>query len=124
MERTRRRERLLSETDDRKEAASAATAGVGEAVDPGEDEYWRDVYEEWPYYRDDFTYEDYEPAFRLGYNAGSAHRRPYDDNIAAELQARYEQCCSGSPLRWEDARHAVRDAYRRRVEQAMVADAG
>ena len=111
---------MLSETHVRNEDGRAAAAGVGEAVDPGEDAYWRDVYEEWPYYRDDFTYEDYEPAFRLGYNAGSAHRRPYDDNIGAELQVQYERRRHGSPVEWDDARHAVRDAYRRRVEQSLV----
>lgn len=102
--------------------------GIGEAVDPTEDEYWRDAYRERPYYRDTYTYDDYEPAYRLGYNAATANHpeaagvRGYDDNIEAQLRDHYERSYRGnSRLEWPDARLAVRDAYDRRTEASRVA---
>lgn len=102
--------------------------GIGEAVDPTEDEYWRDTYRERPYHRDIYTYDDYEPAYRLGYNAAAVNRhetegvRPYDDDIDAQLRDHYERSYRGtSRLDWADAQHAVRDAYDRRTEASRTA---
>jgi hypothetical protein len=91
--------------------------GIGEAVDPSEDRYWRDTYATRPYYRDGYAYDAYEPAYRLGYNAYDSHgqsRGDFDD-VSQELRDTYEQRRGRSPLKWDDAQHAARDAWERRA---------
>ena len=92
--------------------------GIGEAVDPSEDTYWRESYSSRPYYRDGYSYDDYEPAYRLGYNAWDTHsdaRRDFDDEMDHELRRHYEDRRGRSRLAWDDARHAARDAWERRA---------
>lgn len=90
--------------------------GIGEAVDPTEDDYWRESYTDRPYRRDGAEYDDYEPAYRLGYNAYDARQVDYNDDIDAELAKTYEKRRGNSSLEWEHARPAVRDAYTRRAQ--------
>ena len=89
--------------------------GVGEAVDPSEDTYWRETYSSRPYFRDGYSYDDYEPAYRLGYNAYDTHGAAFSDEMASDLERHYTDRRGHSRLEWDDARHAVRDAYERRA---------
>lgn len=92
--------------------------GISESVDPTEDAYWRDEYTRRPYYRSGRRYEDYEPAYRLGYRSFEVHGGTYDDKLEDEMRQTYEG--SGwrgeSTLEWDEARGAARDAYMRRCE--------
>lgn len=97
--------------------------GVSEAVDPSEDVYWRDEYVNRPYFRAEHTYEDYEPAYRLGYRAYDVHRGTYDDQLAEDMERMYEQRRGRSSLDWDEASHAVRDAYERRSQRMRSRDA-
>lgn len=90
--------------------------GIGEAVDPTEDNYWRQAYVDRPYRREDLAYEDYEPAYRLGYNAYDARKSDYDTELEADLQRTYEERAGEQALDWDTARPAVRDAYERRAQ--------
>ena len=100
--------------------------GIGEAVDPTEDAHWRSTHTERPYYRDQYAYDDYEPAYRLGYNAADSNRgddntvREYDDATDEQLRGHYDKYRGDSKLEWADARMAVRDAYDRRAESSRV----
>jgi len=81
-------------------AAVGAVAGglaghaAGEAVNPSvEDIYWRQAHIREPYYRKDFTYDDYGPAYRTGYEGASRYHgqnRRFDDvepSCAATISA-------------------------------------
>jgi hypothetical protein len=90
--------------------------GISESIDPTEDAYWRDEHTRRPYYSSGRRYEDYEPAYRLGYRAYDVHKGEYDDRLDDDLRRTYEgDWRKGSSLEWDDARHAVRDAYTRRA---------
>ena len=112
-------------------AAVGAVAGglaghaAGEAVNPSvEDIYWRQAHIREPYYRKDFTYDDYGPAYRTGYEgAGRYHgqSRRFDD-VEPELRGDYERLKGKSRLAWEDAKAAARAAWDR-VERALPGDA-
>ncbi len=97
--------------------------GIGEAVDPTEDEYWREEHTDRPYYAEGRSYEDYEPAYRLGYNAADANVgdnkqiRQYDDAVDSQLREHYGKYRGDSELEWDEAREAVREAYQRRMER-------
>ena len=93
--------------------------GIGEAVDPTEDEYWRESHSDRDYYKDDYAYDDYEPAYRLGYNAADANKhQPYNDEVETSLSEHYEKRRGESRLDYDQAKPAIRDAYERRVVTA------
>ena len=91
---------------------------ITESVDPTEDAYWRQQYPRRPYFKAGRRYEDYEPAYRLGYRAYDAYRGEYDDRLDDNLRRTYEGDWRGeSQLEWDDARHAARDAYMHRADR-------
>lgn len=110
-------------------AAVGAVAGglagkrAAEAIDPTvENDYWRSNYDSRPYYESNYTYEDYEPAYRTGYQGYPTYAgRPYHE-VEPDLQRDYERNRGGTGLAWEKAKHATRDAWDR-VERAMPGDA-
>jgi hypothetical protein len=77
-----------------------------------EEAYWREAYRREPYYRDDLTYEDYGPAYRVGYT-GPVRRQGEFEQLEGELKRDFDQVRGRSRLRWEDAREATRAAWRR-----------
>jgi hypothetical protein len=94
--------------------------GVAEAVNPtAEDAYWRDNYSTASYYDRNRTYDDYAPAYRLGYS--SYGRYPSYDVAETELERDWERAKDKSRLSWEQAKHATRDAWHR-VERAIPGD--
>jgi len=112
-------------------AAVGAVAGglaghaAGEAVNPTvEDTYWRQAHSHEPYYRKDYTYDDYAPAYRAGWEGASRfvpQNRRFDE-VGSELQSDYQRIKGKSRLSWEDAKAAVRAGWDR-VERAMPGDA-
>jgi hypothetical protein len=79
-----------------------------------EDAHWREIYSSRPYVEKGTTYADYQTAYRTGYEGYDRYGhsgRSYSD-IEVDLQRDYEADQSGS-LRWEKAKHAVRDAWER-----------
>lgn len=89
---------------------------TAEAFDPTvEDAYWRENYSSRPYAKRDFTYEDYQPAYRTGYEGYNRYRdagRSYHE-VEPELRRSYETEHSSARVGWEDAKHAVQDAFDR-----------
>ena len=79
-----------------------------------EDNHWRETYNSRPYFEEGTKYEDYQPAYRIGYEAYARYGhsgRDYRD-IELDLHRDYEANQSGS-LAWEKAKYAVRDAWDR-----------
>ncbi len=106
-------------------AGGYAGKAAGEAIDPTvENTYWETNYRTQPWYENDYTYEDYQPALRTGYEgyrryAGSGKR--YTD-IESDLEREYERGKGKSRLTWEKAKNATRAAWDR-VERAIPGDA-
>jgi hypothetical protein len=89
---------------------------AAEAVNPTvEDDYWRENYTSRPYAKSDHTYDDYHPAYRTGYEGYTRYRdrNTTFDQVEPDLRRDYETNYSNSRLRWDDARHATRDAWDR-----------
>jgi hypothetical protein len=88
--------------------------GAAEVVNPTlEEAYWRDAWTDEPYARTDFKFEDYEPAYRIGY-LGAARRdgRTFED-AEPQLSAQYDRVRNGSPLDWQAARVPAQAAWDR-----------
>jgi hypothetical protein len=87
---------------------------VGEAIDPSvEDAYWRESHMRQPYAGPEDRFEDYQPAYRAGYEGfreHAGHVRSFDE-AEPELSRRYQE--SGPKLGWDKAKSAARNAWNR-----------
>jgi len=102
-------------------AGTTAGRGFNPSV---HDIYWREQHNREPYYRKDFTYDDYAPAYRTGYATAGRYLgqgRRFDD-LESELHANYERIKGQSRLAWQDAKEAARAAWHR-VERLLPGDA-
>lgn len=93
-----------------------AGKGVAERVNPtAEEAYWKEHYSTEPYYDRNFAYDDYQGAYKTGYEGyarlGGSGRR-YED-VENELRRDYERNYGSSRLSWEKARPAVSAAWHR-----------
>lgn len=109
-------------------AGGLAGKGVAEAIFPTEEDvYWRAAYRDRPYFDDETEYDydrDYSTAYRFGYETAYEFSGSRFEDIEPTLAARWDQMRADSRLSWDEARHAVADAWLRArgrtpVEQAV-----
>lgn len=87
---------------------------VGEAVNPtAEEHYWSTTYKTEPYYNSSFGYDDYRPAYRVGYDGYQLHPGKSFEEVEDLLQEDYVANRGNSRLAWLDARRASRSAWDR-----------
>lgn len=89
---------------------------AGEAVNPtAEDAYWRENWHSRPYVERARGYDYYQPAYRFGWEARDRYRdrdwNEVEQSLATDWDRHREQ--SRADLRWDEARLAARDAWRR-----------
>jgi uncharacterized protein (TIGR02271 family) len=97
-------------------AGGLAGKSAAERVNPSvEDEYWRNNYATRPYVEKERSYEDYQPAYRTGYEGYSQYGdmgKTYDE-VEPDLRSEYEKQQGGAGLAWDKAKHATKDAWER-----------
>lgn len=101
--------------------AGAVAGGLGgkaaaEGVNPTmEDAYWRENYDREAYYDAGRPYDDYQPAYEMGWSGRAARGTDFD---AAEpaLAAEWETRRGASTLDWPQARPASEAAWKRADE--------
>ena len=99
-----------------------AGKGVAEHFDPtAEEAYWSKQYEREPYYEKGLTYDDYAPAYRLGYESRARYAGRTFDSVDADLARDYESRRGKSKLEWSRAKQASRAAWDR-IERAIPGD--
>lgn len=105
-------------------AGGLAGKAVAEAIDPtAEDAYWRENYTREPYYKAGRPYEDYQAAYRAGYEAYGVYDRPRTfEEVERDIEANYEKRKAQNGFTWEQARKPARAAWDR-VERALPGDA-
>lgn len=95
-------------------AGGLAGHAVAEGIDPtAENAYWSENYRNEPYYRDEYDYDDYEPAYRAGYTSYGAGGGDNFDETEARLAGDWEDRRGKSRLEWDEARHAARAGWHR-----------
>ncbi len=98
--------------------AGAVVGGLGgkavaEAVNPtAEDQYWRENYNAQPYYDAGRSYDDYRPAYELGWSS-RASRDDSFDSLEPTLASEWTSRRGSSSLEWSQAREATRAAWDR-----------
>ena len=96
-------------------AGGFAGKALSDKLDPSlEEEYWRSAYQSEPYYEPGFSYDDYGPAYRSGFEARArlADERSFDD-IEPDLEADFNSHRANSRLGWDKGRFAAQAAYER-----------
>ena len=84
-----------------------------------EDAYWQSVYWSQPYYRAELSYDDYAPAYCVGY-IGFAQYGGRFDEAEKSLCANWVRIKGDSRLEYEEALPAIRAAW----EHAATAQVG
>jgi hypothetical protein len=79
-------------------------------------DYWRERFTAEPYYDSSLQFDDYEPAYYLGYSSRLNRTRADDmidayEQVEAELESRWAREQPNSRLSWEQARTAVRRGW-------------
>lgn len=95
-------------------AGGLAGKAAAESVNPtAEDAYWRSTYDREPYYESGRTYDEYRPAYELGWSARDRYQGQDFDAVEPHLARDWGQARASSPLEWETARPATRAAWDR-----------
>jgi phage tail tape-measure protein len=103
-------------------AGGLAGKGVAEAIDPTvEDAYWRENHERQPYAAGS-SYDEYAPAYRLGYQSYDENRGRRFEDVEGDMQESWMQTQAKSRIGWEKAKRAARAGWDR-VERAIPGDA-
>ncbi|GAC1462021.1 MAG: hypothetical protein NVS2B14_09880 [Chamaesiphon sp.] len=102
-----------------------AGKSVAEHINPTqEDDYWRQNHTSRPYVEPNRTYEDYQPAYKTGYEAFGRHAdtgKTYEE-VEPELEKEYKTNYGNASLPWESAKQATRDAWLKLYEERLVVD--
>ena len=98
--------RLIPSTGDRRRPPHTVDPTVEEA-------YWRAQYMREPYFERGYSFEDYYPAYRTGWEGRIRyHGRTFED-AERELARDYQRNRGNSLLDWRRNRHAARAAWER-----------
>ena len=79
-----------------------------------EDAYWRHAFKEEPYYKPELSYDDYSPAYRVGYT-GPLRREGSFESLEEALHNDWDRVKGRSRLCWDEARLATQAAWERVV---------
>jgi hypothetical protein len=91
-----------------------AGKAVAEGIDPTvEDAFWRDSFNRRPYVTHGAKYDDYQPAYRYGWETASKNPAKSFDDIEDEMEGGWATTRGDSSLTWNEAKLATRDAWER-----------
>jgi hypothetical protein len=87
------------------------------------DRYYEQRFNQADYYKSDYSFDDYKPAYRYGtYARSQSANGQWDDATERELERGWDAAKGTSRLAWTDAKGAVRDAWHG-VERILPGDA-
>lgn len=84
------------------------------AIDPtAEEAYWAQNYRREPHYERGYTFADYHPGYRTGWEARARYAGRNFEDVERDLEADYNRNRGSSRLGWDKNRHAARAAWER-----------
>ncbi|WP_009962663.1 hypothetical protein [Verrucomicrobium spinosum] len=86
--------------------------GVQAIAPEGWEEWWRDAYISEPYLDPSLGFEEYLPAYRLGYETYAWQRGTLFEDIEITLENRWEETRGTSRLPWSVAKEAIKSSWR------------
>ncbi|WP_038169558.1 hypothetical protein, partial [Verrucomicrobium sp. BvORR106] len=78
---------------------------------PGWEAWWRDVYLSEPYLDPTLDFEEYLPAYRLGYETHAWQTGTLFEDIETILENRWEETRGTSRLPWSIAKEAIKSSW-------------
>lgn len=91
-----------------------AGKAIAEKIDPTvEEAYWASNYANEPYYDKRYSFQDYHPGYRTGWEGRARYSGRTYEQVERDLQADYERNRGKSRLDWDQSRHAVRAGWDR-----------
>jgi hypothetical protein len=90
--------------------------------------YWREAHMAEPYYNPAYSYEDYAPAYRMGWEGRAKYDGGTFDQYEPAFRNDWDDVKGESRLSWDEAKHAVRAGWHRiddalpRGDRATTAD--
>jgi uncharacterized protein YcfJ len=100
-----------------------AGGAIAEAVNPtAYTEHFKTTYRETPYYNSSRDWNDYEPAYKYGYDTYGQYKGQRFEDVESNLESGWNTTKANSRLAWNEARGAVRDGWHH-IERAMPGDA-
>jgi hypothetical protein len=104
------------------EQADEPDVRVDGVIDPQvEDTYWQSVYWSQPYYRAELEYEDYAPAYCVGYIGCAQYGGCFED-AEKSLCANWVRIKGDSRLTLDEAMQAIRAAWMHAERSVLSAD--
>ena len=103
-------------TDDNRKpmAAESGAHTASRAVNPSvEDAYWREHYGTRDYVIRHRPYEDYQSAYRYGWESRERMGARVFRDVERDLASGWEKAKGESKLAWTEAKHAAEDAWQR-----------
>ncbi len=102
---------------------SKAGDSIAEAVNPTEyNSHFQSNYQSAPYYSAGREWNDYEPAYKYGYDTYGQYRGQRFEDVEDSLERNWDATRANSRLAWSEAKGAVRDGWHH-IERAMPGDA-
>ena len=87
---------------------------IAESIDPAAEEaYWRENYSSRPNVNPEVSFNEYRPAYSYGVDAHRRFEGQSFEQAEPELMRGWDGVKGMSSLTWENASHAVRDAWQR-----------
>ena len=111
-------------------AAVGAGPGVGQGSAHGvnhdeEDAYWRENHVSEPYYNPGRSYDDYGPAYRMGWESRARYDEGTFDTYEPSFRNDWDESYRAqSRLTWAEARHAARAGWERFERKGKRDDGG
>jgi uncharacterized protein YcfJ len=104
-------------------AGAKAGGAMAEAVNPTDyTDHFRNRYQTSDYYTAGREWNDYEPAYKYGYETYGQYRGQRFEDVENQLERNWETTKANSRLAWNEAKGAVRDGWHY-IERAMPGDA-
>jgi hypothetical protein len=95
-------------------AGGLAAKGVAEKIDPTvEEKYWRSNFTSAPYVKKDLGFDDYAPAYQLGWERASASPGRKFNEVETDLGRDWDKVKGKSRLTWDGAKAATQAAWTR-----------
>jgi len=89
-------------------------AFTDEKVDSAAEEaYWSENFKREPYYERGYSYADYHPGYRTGWEGRMRYQGRSFEEVENDLEFDYARNRGRSRLEWEKNRHAARAAWQR-----------
>ena len=95
---------------------------IAEAINPTEyEDHFKQTYSSAEYYKSDRDWNDYQPAYKYGYQTYGQYKGQNFDSVEPELERNWDSTRGESRLAWGEARGAVRDGWHH-LERAVPGD--